>query len=50
MKIYGFFLPTGKTVVFSGLEEASRTTRIQEGYIMRCIETGRKWKGWTFRL
>lgn len=48
MKIIGICLSTKKTFVFENIKEASETSRIQPGYIMRCIRTGQKWKLWCF--
>ncbi len=49
-KIIGTFLPTNSIEVFGDIGEASARTKIQEGYIRMCIETGRKWRCWVFDI
>ena len=39
-----------KDYTFPTIEDASSFTKIQKGYIRRCIDTGGKWRGWTFDL
>ena len=49
-KIIGTFLPTNSIEVFDGIGEASSRTKIQEGYIRRCIRTGGRWRCWVFDI
>ena len=37
-----------ETRTFSGMEEAAGYTRIGAGRIRWCIDTGSRWRGWTF--
>lgn len=39
-----------ETKVFMGIKEAVEYTKIPADRITRCIDTGGKWKAWTFDL
>jgi len=51
-KIIGYFSCNDKkeTRHFNGMKEAVEYTRISSGYIARCIDTGAKYRCWTFDL
>lgn len=47
MRVIATWLATGKTIAGS-LEWFENYTKISRKRILNCIETGKKWKGWTF--